>query len=260
MSVTILVGDAQKSQSGKPVQAITGRNAGANQRQDVAGQPIEADGCWKAIDQDEQHQSHYDEAPARLAGGCRACHRFDKGNSRQRQRQKVGARAVGPWERDEAVLRTKVADEQERHARHRLVIDQQEQRRQEKRQLDQQRRQRSDRFDRVVAVGAVYSIESLKPLLASDDRYEAFAARWDEAPGVGGTPSAPAARHVYNTTSTAAGYTSGYPVGIDLLWVGEYQITVIGGVWTDWARFASTLTETISDTYEVFEVRSRLSG
>ncbi|MFP3881905.1 MAG: hypothetical protein ACLFWH_06255 [Actinomycetota bacterium] len=90
--------------------------------------------------------------------------------------------------------------------------------------------------------------------------YKAFAPRWDEAPGMGGSFEYPAARHVYNTTSTAAGYNSGYPVSVDLLWVGEYQITVIGGVWTDWARFASTLNETVSDTYEVVEVRSRLSG
>lgn len=90
--------------------------------------------------------------------------------------------------------------------------------------------------------------------------YQVFAARWDEAPAMGGSLEDPAARHVYNTTSTAAGYNSGYPVSLDLLWVGEYQVTVIGGVWTDWARFASTLNETISDTYEVVEVRSRLSG
>lgn len=90
--------------------------------------------------------------------------------------------------------------------------------------------------------------------------YDVFAARWDGAPGMGGALESPAARHVYNTTSTAAGYETGYPVSLDLLWVGEYQVTVVGGVWTDWARFASTLAETVSDTYEVVEVRSRLSG
>jgi hypothetical protein len=74
------------------------------------------------------------------------------------------------------------------------------------------------------------------------------------------TPGKPAARHVYNTTSTAAGYSTGYPVSLDLLWVGEYQVRVINGVWTGWIRFASTLSETVPDTYEVVEVRSRLSG
>lgn len=90
--------------------------------------------------------------------------------------------------------------------------------------------------------------------------YQVFAAVWDEAPGMGGSPESPAARHVYNTSSTAAGYDAGYPVSLDLLWVGEYQVTVVGGVWTAWTRFASTLNETVPDTYEVDEVRSRLSG
>lgn len=90
--------------------------------------------------------------------------------------------------------------------------------------------------------------------------YEVFAAVWDEAPGMGGSPYTPAARHVYNTSSTAAGYLAGYPVSLDLFWVGEYQVRVIDGVWTNWTRFSSTLTVTVPDVYEVVEVRSRLSG
>jgi hypothetical protein len=91
-------------------------------------------------------------------------------------------------------------------------------------------------------------------------RYESFAPTWNEAPGIGGSPAFPAARHLYNTSSTAAGHNAGYPVSLDILWVGEYQVTVLGGVWTDWARFASTLGETVSDYYPVVEVRSLLSG
>jgi hypothetical protein len=90
--------------------------------------------------------------------------------------------------------------------------------------------------------------------------YQVFAAVWDDAPGMGGSSESPAARHVYNTSSIAAGCNSGYPVSLDLVWVGEYQIMVVGGVWTTWARFDSTLAETVPDTYEVVEVRSRLSG
>jgi hypothetical protein len=90
--------------------------------------------------------------------------------------------------------------------------------------------------------------------------YEVFATGWDEAQAIGGSSDAPAARHVYNTTSTAAGYESGYPVNLNLLWVGEYQVRVIDGVWTGWVRFASTLPESFPDTYVVVEVRSRLSG
>jgi hypothetical protein len=89
--------------------------------------------------------------------------------------------------------------------------------------------------------------------------HDVFAATWEEAPAMGGSPEAPAASHVYNTTSTAAGHPEGYPVSLDLLWVGEYQVSLIGGVWTDWTRFASTLAETFPDTYEVVEVRSKLS-
>lgn len=90
--------------------------------------------------------------------------------------------------------------------------------------------------------------------------YQVFAPVWDAAPGMGGSPDSPAAHHVYNTSSTAAGYSDGYPVSLELFWVGEYQVMVPGGVWTNWVRFASTLTETVPDIYEVVEVRSRLSG
>ncbi len=95
-----------------------------------------------------------------------------------------------------------------------------------------------------------------------DAEYEAFAAAWDLALGMGGTPDLPAATHIYNTTSTAAGYPIGYPVALEQLWVGEYRMAVPspgGGVWTSWGRFTSTLTETVTDTYEVVEVRSKLT-
>jgi hypothetical protein len=90
--------------------------------------------------------------------------------------------------------------------------------------------------------------------------YDVFAPTWDNAPGMGGSEVAPAAVHLYNTTSTAAGHPEGYPVNLELFWVGEYQVRVLAGVWTDWARFSSTLTEAFPDTYEVVEVRSKLSG
>jgi hypothetical protein len=91
-----------------------------------------------------------------------------------------------------------------------------------------------------------------------EGRYDAFAPTWDEAPGMGGAPDAPAAAHVYDATSAAAGFGDGYPV--ELFWVGQYQISLLAGVWSDWARFSTTLTEVFPDTYEVVEVRSELSG
>ena len=77
---------------------------------------------------------------------------------------------------------------------------------------------------------------------------------------MGGATDTPAAVHLYNVTSTDAGYETGYPVSVELYWVGEYRISLFAGVWTDWARFGSTLTEVFPDTYEVVEVRSSLSG
>lgn len=93
-----------------------------------------------------------------------------------------------------------------------------------------------------------------------DALYDAFAPTWDDSPTVGGGPDAPAATHLYDTTSVDAGYSSGYPVSVELYWVGEYQISLLAGVWTGWARFGSTLAEVFSATYEVVEVRSHLSG
>ena len=93
-----------------------------------------------------------------------------------------------------------------------------------------------------------------------DGSYDVFAPTWEDAPGVGGAADTPAAVHLYNVTSTDAGYRSGYPVSVELYWVGEYRISLFAGVWTDWARFGSTLTEVFPDTYEVVEVRSSLSG
>lgn len=37
-------------------------------------------------------------------------------------------------------------------------------------------------------------------------------------------------------------------------------VPIAGGAWTAWARFASTLTEAVTDSYEVVEVRSKLTG
>ncbi|MEA2010503.1 MAG: hypothetical protein U9N78_07350 [Actinomycetota bacterium] len=90
--------------------------------------------------------------------------------------------------------------------------------------------------------------------------YDVFAPAWEDAPGVGGAADTPAAVHLYNVTSTDAGHASGYPVSVELFWVGEYRISLFAGVWTDWARFDSTLAEVFPDTYEVVEVRSSLSG
>ena len=94
---------------------------------------------------------------------------------------------------------------------------------------------------------------------ADGHRYDVFAATWEDHPDLGGSESEPPVSHVYRTKSSAAGHSAGYPVGVELLWVGEYRVSVLG-IWTDWARFGSTLTETVTGTYNVVEVRSDLSG
>ena len=90
-----------------------------------------------------------------------------------------------------------------------------------------------------------------------------FSASYAEADGAGGTPEEPPVTHLYETTSADAGFSDGYPVSVDLLWVGEYRVgvTVAGGtIWTDWALVASTLEEVFPAAYEVVEVRSDLVG
>lgn len=116
--------------------------------------------------------------------------------------------------------------------------------------------------------GLVFGVEGrgwteLLTWLTGDAEYEAFAAEWDLAPGMGGTPDLPAATHIYNTSSAANGHPLGYPVALEQLWVGEFRIVIPspgGGVWTSWGRFTSTLTEIVTDNYEVVEVRSKLTG
>lgn len=92
-----------------------------------------------------------------------------------------------------------------------------------------------------------------------EDRHRVSAPAWEDAPGMGGTPDAPAATHLYNVSSAHAGHQTGYPVEVELHWVGEYQVNPISDVWTGWTRFDSTLTETFPATYEVVEVRSFLT-
>lgn len=41
---------------------------------------------------------------------------------------------------------------------------------------------------------------------------------------------------------------------------GEATYEVFAAVWDEWARFVSTLSATVPDTYEVAEVQSRLSA
>lgn len=96
-----------------------------------------------------------------------------------------------------------------------------------------------------------------------DGIYGVFGPTFDDAIGIGGSHDSPPAAHTYETSSADAGHSAGYPVAVELLWVGEYRVgvTIAGGtVWTGWARMSSTLQENFPTTYEVTEVRSQLTN
>ena len=96
-----------------------------------------------------------------------------------------------------------------------------------------------------------------------DGTYDAFAPTYFDADVLGGTPDDPPITHLYDTTSVDAGFGAGYPVALNLLWVGEYRVGIdVGGgtVWTEWARVLSTFAETFPASYDVVEVRSELAG
>ena len=93
-----------------------------------------------------------------------------------------------------------------------------------------------------------------------EGEYAVSVGSFDAGASIGGTEAHPAAIHVYDTTSTAAGFGQGYPVSVTLLWVGETRIRPPGAPWFSWGPIGNTLTETATDLYEVVEVRSFLSG
>lgn len=94
----------------------------------------------------------------------------------------------------------------------------------------------------------------------NDGEYEAHAGSFAAATDMGGTEGEPAATHLFDTTSAAAGHPDGYPVTVTLEWVGESRIRPPGAAWFTWTPIANTLTETAEDAYRVVEVRSALSG
>ncbi len=93
-----------------------------------------------------------------------------------------------------------------------------------------------------------------------DDQYAVSAGSFGAGASIGGSEAQPAATHIYDTTSTAAGFSEGYPVSVTLLWIGDTRIRPPGGPWLTWTPIANTLTATATDLYEVVEVRSSLSG
>lgn len=93
-----------------------------------------------------------------------------------------------------------------------------------------------------------------------EGRYAVSAGSFGAGASIGGSEAQPVATHVYDTTSTAAGFGEGYPVSVTLLWVGETRIRPPGAPWFTWTQIGNTLTNTATDLYKVVEVRASLSG
>ncbi len=78
----------------------------------------------------------------------------------------------------------------------------------------------------------------------------------DHAAGasVGGSEPEPAATHTYETSSTDAGLTSGYPVTLTIAWVGEWRWREGSGPWQPWQPMLSTVDVTTADQFEVVQI------
>lgn len=75
---------------------------------------------------------------------------------------------------------------------------------------------------------------------------------------VGGSDTEPAARHMYETSSAEAGLDAGYPVGLDLTWVGEWRWREGTGAWVPWRPMLSTADVSTSDLFEVVQIVAEL--
>ena len=75
---------------------------------------------------------------------------------------------------------------------------------------------------------------------------------------VGGTSEDPAITHFYEVTSSGSGFDAGYPVQIEITWVGEWRWRESGGAWNPYQPMLNTATFTTNDTYEVVQIVSVL--
>lgn len=75
---------------------------------------------------------------------------------------------------------------------------------------------------------------------------------------IGGSEAEPAARHMYETSSADAGLAAGYPVALDLTWVGEWRWREGTGAWVAWRPMLSTADVSMSDLFEVVQIVAEL--
>jgi len=80
---------------------------------------------------------------------------------------------------------------------------------------------------------------------------------YERAPDAAGSHDTPAGVHVYETTSSQAGFPDGYPVSTEVTWVGEWRWRT-GDDWSTPIPMATTITTAFNTTYPVIQIRSVL--
>jgi len=83
------------------------------------------------------------------------------------------------------------------------------------------------------------------------------AATFEQAPAAAGSHEDPAGTHMYETTSTRAGFPDGYPVSTEATWVGEWRWNTTDG-WSAPVPMATTVTDRFDTLYQVVQIRSVL--
>ncbi len=83
------------------------------------------------------------------------------------------------------------------------------------------------------------------------------AALYEHAPDAAGSHDTPAGTHVYETTSSQAGFPDGYPVSTQVTWIGEWRWRT-GDAWSIPIPMATTITARFDTIYPVIQIRSVL--
>ncbi len=83
------------------------------------------------------------------------------------------------------------------------------------------------------------------------------APRFDDAVGVAGSETDPAAGHVYEVSSGGFGFSEGFPFVFFATWQGEYRWSSDGGnTWSPYVPMANSFTDAAAIDYEVIQIRS----
>lgn len=75
---------------------------------------------------------------------------------------------------------------------------------------------------------------------------------------VGGSSTDPAATHLYEQTSEDYGHAAGFPLTMNVTWVGEWRWRAAGGVWEPWRPMTHSLTISSTRSYPVVQVIGQL--